>query len=107
MRPDDADSPVAHEVPNPAGPSGSKNWEIQRNFCASGEWRRHVVVWNEVEEMLKGTGAGSGEGFIPSLAPGDRIAVIVRALVSPDSCGWRRDLRFPAVSGTCELGSEC
>ncbi|KAJ7697519.1 hypothetical protein B0H14DRAFT_794051 [Mycena olivaceomarginata] len=87
MRPDDADSPVAHEVPNPAGPSGSKNWEIQRNFCASGEWRRHVVVWNEVGEMLKGTGAGSGEGFIPSLAPGDRIAVIARALC-PGRVNW-------------------
>ncbi|KAJ7821313.1 hypothetical protein B0H14DRAFT_2371402, partial [Mycena olivaceomarginata] len=87
MCPDDADSPVAHEVPNPAGPSGSKNWEIQRNFCASGEWRRHVVVWNEVGEMLKGTGAGSGEGFIPSLALGDRIAVIARALC-PGCVNW-------------------
>ncbi|KAJ6491068.1 hypothetical protein C8R45DRAFT_1073703 [Mycena sanguinolenta] len=86
MRPD-AVSSIAHEVPNPAGPNGSKNWEIQRNFCASGEWRRHVVVWNEVGEMLKGTGAGTGEGFIPSLAPGDRIAVIARALC-PGRVNW-------------------
>ncbi|KAJ6474768.1 hypothetical protein C8R45DRAFT_1010564 [Mycena sanguinolenta] len=86
MRPDPADSPVAHK-PNPAGPNGCKSWEIQRNFCASGEWRRHVVVWDEVGEMLKGTGAGSGDGFIPSLAPGDRIAVIARALC-PGRVNW-------------------
>ncbi|KAF7351624.1 hypothetical protein MSAN_01595000 [Mycena sanguinolenta] len=90
-RPDAADSPVAHEVPmpNPARPKGSKNWEIQRNFCASGEWRRHVVVWNEVGETVKGTGAGAGtgEGFISSLAPGDRIAVVARALC-PGRVNW-------------------
>ncbi|KAF7351632.1 Ankyrin repeat-containing domain [Mycena sanguinolenta] len=87
MRPDAANSSVAHEMPNPAGPRGSKNWEIQRNFCASGEWRRHIVAWNEIGETVKGTGAGTGKGFISSLAPGDRIAVIARALC-PGRVNW-------------------
>ncbi|KAF7351619.1 hypothetical protein MSAN_01594400 [Mycena sanguinolenta] len=97
MRPDAANSSVAHEVPNPAGPRGSKNWEIQRNFCASEEWRRHVVVWDEVGETVKGTGAGTGQGFISSLAPSDRIALIARALcpgrATPSSSTRRPSLR--------------
>ncbi|KAJ7236585.1 hypothetical protein B0H12DRAFT_126073 [Mycena haematopus] len=89
LRPIGADPTVADEVPNPAAANGSTRWDVQRNHCASNEYRRHVVVWDEVEGVLKGTGAGAGtgEGFIACLAPGDRILVIARALC-PGRVNW-------------------
>ncbi|KAJ7236580.1 hypothetical protein B0H12DRAFT_126033 [Mycena haematopus] len=89
LRPNEVDPSVTHEVPNPTAANGSTRWDVQRNHCASSEYRRHVVVWDEVGNVPKatGAGAGTGEGFIACLAPGDRIFVIARALC-PGRVNW-------------------
>ena len=63
----------------------SEGWEIQRNIAQSYESKTHVVTWSrsgtisEVEANRRG--CGTGAGFLLALIPGDRIAVIARAMV--------------------------
>ncbi|KAF8735855.1 hypothetical protein AX14_001361 [Amanita brunnescens Koide BX004] len=62
----------------------SEGWEIQRNIAQSYESKTHVVTWSrsgtisEVEANRRG--CGTGAGFLLALIPGDRIAVIARAM---------------------------
>ncbi|KAJ7862174.1 hypothetical protein B0H13DRAFT_1900232 [Mycena leptocephala] len=58
--------------------SGSSRWTVQRN---------HTVTWGA--DNAATLGAGDGEGFLEKLEPGDRIAVIARAL-HPGRCNHVR-----------------
>lgn len=68
--------------------NGKQTWLIQRNVRASSEVRHHRIIWEDTDvETSSGgdedpdTGCGRGTGFVRSLSGGDRIALIVRALV--------------------------
>ncbi|RXW14317.1 hypothetical protein EST38_g11534 [Candolleomyces aberdarensis] len=77
----------AFQVPNPWR-SGSKVWHLQRNLRAWWEEALHEITWtdqddpekkDDVKQVLDETGTGLGYGFVRQLAPGDRIAIYVRA----------------------------
>lgn len=64
----------------------SNVWRLQANVRASSVDATHHIVWTEDETLDKEQatllGCGRGTGFVGSLSPGDRIAVIARARVS-------------------------
>jgi len=83
--------PTTHgEAVNPN--TGKTRWLVQRNVCASGESKYHEVIWTDSDddddesalEDSRQTGRGSGQAFVQSLLPGDRVAVFARALFP----GW-------------------
>ncbi|KAF9555116.1 hypothetical protein CPC08DRAFT_145891 [Agrocybe pediades] len=73
-------------VKNPNG-TDKDVWHIQRNVRASASEKVHEIFWTDEEpeegvnelEVIDSTGAGVGAGFVRSLKPSDRIAVIGRA----------------------------
>ncbi|KAJ7879351.1 hypothetical protein B0H13DRAFT_2543699 [Mycena leptocephala] len=67
--------------------SGSSRWTVQRNVCVSNVYQQHTVTWGA--DNATTLGAGDGEGFLEKLEPGDRIAVITRAL-HPGRCNHVR-----------------
>ncbi|KAJ7687698.1 hypothetical protein B0H17DRAFT_939175 [Mycena rosella] len=75
------------EVKNPAEPDG--HWRVQTNRCASSVPVDHDIVWQDgasadLQEAGEENGSGDGAGFIETLAPGDRIGIIARAMY----LGW-------------------
>jgi hypothetical protein len=71
----------------PQGGEGDYAWYLQGNRVMAGAQDYHVV-WDECG--LSGTnegneGAGSGEGFLDALKPGDRVLVWARAKASSRS----------------------
>ncbi|KAI0807239.1 hypothetical protein C8Q74DRAFT_1362767 [Fomes fomentarius] len=70
-------------------------WRLQSNRVAHEEYERHKVVWTAeevgaMEEMstVEERGAWSGNGFVHTLRPGDRIGLWMRALYP----GWENDV---------------
>jgi hypothetical protein len=94
-----------------AAPHGGTRWELQRNFCASRDYREHFVSWdsNEGHASLPAdnTGAGDGAGFVACLAAGDRISVIARAMVRLSVCEITILTASFAVSRMVQLCSKC
>ncbi|KAG6895293.1 hypothetical protein C0992_002100, partial [Termitomyces sp. T32_za158] len=75
----------AKEVSNPLEQGG--RWKLQYNLRASSSAREHEVVWTNSDifddaayTSAKAKGARTGCGFISRLAPGDRVALVARAL---------------------------
>ncbi|KJA19745.1 hypothetical protein HYPSUDRAFT_204331 [Hypholoma sublateritium FD-334 SS-4] len=87
-------------VMNPrAGADAPDVWGVQRNRRADREERMHEVVWNpradpsDEETDPRLTGSSLGVGFVDSLQPGDRVAVVARALYP----GWENCVRSVSV----------
>ena len=73
-----------------------KSWTVQHNLVAVAQAREHEVEWwdddtddddnNNGDEAENDkddeTGKGSGRGFVKALRPGDKVGVLVRAMVS-------------------------
>ncbi|KAG5635369.1 hypothetical protein H0H81_011516 [Sphagnurus paluster] len=75
----------AREVRNPFE-AGSRRWHLQYNVHACSTRQTHAVLWTK-EDVLddvqaRARGAGTGRGFVGMLAPGDRVAIVVRAQAS-------------------------
>ncbi|KAJ7267130.1 hypothetical protein C8J57DRAFT_1068232 [Mycena rebaudengoi] len=76
------------EVVNIAHPDRPSRWRIQTNVCASSHPKEHTVIWEadarregeDHDSQAVSEGSGDGAGFINSLTPGDRVAVIARAI---------------------------
>ncbi|KAG9192388.1 hypothetical protein G6011_11122 [Alternaria panax] len=68
----------------PQGGEGDYAWYLQGNRVMSLEEEYHVV-WDECGLSEGNEGAGSGEGFLDALRPGDRVLVWARAKYP----GWR------------------
>ncbi|KAF5367279.1 hypothetical protein D9615_010462 [Tricholomella constricta] len=75
---------LGREVENPLEPT--RRWNLQFNLQVSRTVKRHEIVWTkddvfddgvEAEAMTKG--AGTGRGFVSTLRPGDRVALVVKA----------------------------
>jgi len=72
------------QVVNPT--NGKRTWLVQRNVRASSEVREHTIMWTNTDmepqsEEDGETGRGWGTGFVRSLVGGDRIVLLIRALV--------------------------
>ncbi|KAJ6598163.1 acyl-CoA N-acyltransferase [Mycena vulgaris] len=68
------------QVQNPSEPDGC--WRVQTNRCASRQTIHHTVLWEDIPKAdeSESNGSGDGAGFLETLAPGDRIGVVARAM---------------------------
>lgn len=90
-------SGYAYEYPGAghmeAEAEGQTKWHVQSNVTATHQVKTHEVIWQHgviEEEATAFNGKGSGEGFLGALRPGDRIAIIARAMV----CSLNNNLLF-------------
>ncbi len=70
-------------------------WRLQSNRVAHKQYERHKVVWTaeevgakESESTVEERGAWSGNGFVHTLRPGDKIGLWMRAMYP----GWANDV---------------
>ncbi|KAG5646430.1 hypothetical protein DXG03_003480 [Asterophora parasitica] len=75
---------LAREIRNPL--EESERWKLQYNLQVSFPPKVHQVVWmkddvinDEIEAVARAKGAGTGRGFVSTLRPGDRVALVVRS----------------------------
>jgi len=92
-------------------------WHVQRNMRALNENTVYEVFWSKSDLGLHGdmdemeftdmTGSGRGTGFVASLQPTDRIAVIGRAMVSMSFCtAFLFPKHFPQYPGWTNIINE-
>jgi hypothetical protein len=81
--------PKVHSVEVGTAPNRSTRWPIQHNVNVSSAFKCHEVTWTDEDSFDEVTeanarkhGSGTGRGFLSTLVEGDRVAVVVRALVS-------------------------
>ncbi|KAI0371680.1 hypothetical protein BV20DRAFT_964902 [Pilatotrama ljubarskyi] len=87
-------------VPRPGVQEGERDnsaWLVQRNLSAKREFTRYRIEWRAGETLdpaeVEATGRGTGEGFLQSLQPGDRVGLWMRALFP----GWANVVKHASV----------
>ncbi|KAJ7058770.1 hypothetical protein C8F01DRAFT_990080 [Mycena amicta] len=76
------------------GTDNQSRWLVHKNFTAFPNPKTHVVYWVQQTDHEVPTGAGDGEGFIHLLQPGDRIALVSRALYP----GWSNTIEKAEIT---------
>ncbi|KAG5722071.1 hypothetical protein E4T56_gene15843, partial [Termitomyces sp. T112] len=77
-----------------------RRWKLQYNMQVSSTVREHEVIWTKhdiiddaAEASARARGAGTGRGFVSTLAPGDRIVIVGRAQYP----GWKNNIHAARI----------
>ena len=86
-----------------ADDGNTSTWVVQNNRVARSDLETHIVEWKAGEVMdsryAREHGHGTGQGFLATLRPGDRVGLWLRAQYP----GWSNTLARAAVHITYDV----